>query len=351
MALKILHTADFHLKDYEDERWLALKKVCEIGKKEEIDLFLIAGDLFDKGVDAERLRPKIRELFSSFNFLFIILPGNHDMDCFKKGFDFGDNVKIISEGESLYERKEIRILGLPFRFTEEKEVLRALYNLNEKIDSNKKNILLYHGELLDLFFSNSDRESLYMPARLSYFKDLKIDYVLAGHFHSKFEVRKISNEKYFVYCGSPISITQKEKGQRKVNIFKVGEPPREYLIDTPYFEEKKIDISPLKHKNPVKEVKRAIEGLPPQAKLILTLSGFLDKKRIPFSERGLKEEIREILPPSCQFNFEVRDITEILESDLFKEFSSKLAQRDLPSEKKEEVFRLVVEAMAQTFYQ
>jgi len=44
--MKILHTADLHLKEYGDERWETLQKLIDIAKKEKIDLFVICGDLF-----------------------------------------------------------------------------------------------------------------------------------------------------------------------------------------------------------------------------------------------------------------------------------------------------------------
>ena len=32
--MKILHTADIHLREYEDDRWETLQKLIETGKKE-----------------------------------------------------------------------------------------------------------------------------------------------------------------------------------------------------------------------------------------------------------------------------------------------------------------------------
>ena len=62
--MRVLHTADIHLREYGDERWETLQKLIDIGKKEKIDIFVISGDLFDKGINAENLRPTIREIFS-----------------------------------------------------------------------------------------------------------------------------------------------------------------------------------------------------------------------------------------------------------------------------------------------
>ena len=80
--MRILHTADIHLQEYDDEKWQALHQLIKIGKKEQVDVFLISGDLFDKDINAESLRPKIRDLFSNNGFKVLIIPGNHDTASF-----------------------------------------------------------------------------------------------------------------------------------------------------------------------------------------------------------------------------------------------------------------------------
>lgn len=39
--MKILHTSDIHLKEFEDERWNTLVKLLKIGKEKSIDIFAI----------------------------------------------------------------------------------------------------------------------------------------------------------------------------------------------------------------------------------------------------------------------------------------------------------------------
>ena len=51
--VKILHTADIHLREYKDERWEALEELVEIGKRNKVAIVTICGDLFDKDIDAE----------------------------------------------------------------------------------------------------------------------------------------------------------------------------------------------------------------------------------------------------------------------------------------------------------
>jgi DNA repair exonuclease SbcCD nuclease subunit len=211
--MKILHTADLHIREYEDDRWKTLQKLIETGKKEKVEIFVISGDLFDKDVDAENLRPKIRNIFSKNGFKIVLLPGNHDCNSYKRGMYFGEDTTILSDLGTPFEWKDIRIWGMPFETIEGKNILIKLHSLANKLTPDKKNILLYHGELLDAFFSRRDfgeeGEERYMPAKLSYFKDLNIDYVLAGHFHFQPEARIILIIKGYIN-GKEMEISESE---------------------------------------------------------------------------------------------------------------------------------------------
>jgi DNA repair exonuclease SbcCD nuclease subunit len=301
------------------------------------------------------LRPKIREIFSNIPFKVLIIPGNHDSDSYKGGMYFGEDTTILSDLSSPFEYKDVRIWGIPFESMEGERILIKLRSLVGNLTADKKNILLYHGELLGVFFSRTDfgdeGEERYMPVKLSYFKDSKIDYVLAGHFHSKFNVWKLENGGYFVYPGSPISITKRETGQRKVNIFEVGKPPKEYPLDTPHFEELIIEFDPVKDKEPVEAVEKHLENLHPKARIILTLKGFVNGKAIEMNEIELRKQLYEVVKNKCDerdFHYEIRDIQTILEDDLFKTFMDKLEQTDYEEEKKKQMRDIAIRAMTES---
>lgn len=351
--MKLLHTADIHLREYGDERWKVLQKLIEIGKKEKITCFIISGDLFDSGIDAETLRPQMRDAFSNNGFKIFIIPGNHDKDSYRSDLYFGDDTVILND-PSPFEYDNVRIVGLPFEDIEGEEILNRLHSLKNKLTPDKKNILLYHGELLDAFFSRKDfgdeEEKRYMPVRLSYFDDLHIDYLLGGHFHSNFDVRRLKNGGYFVYPGSPVSITKREIGKRKVNIFEVGKPPKEYPLDTPHFEEITVTLDPFKATDPQKLVKMHFEKLHPQAKAILTVKGYINGKEI--SETELQNQIKKISKGRCveeDYSYLVRDIQIVLEDELFKGFMRKLEEYD--KEKKESMRAIAIEALMRTSYE
>ena len=348
--MRVLHTADIHLRKYEDDRWKTLQKLIEIGVDEEVEIFVVSGDLFDKGIDAETLRHNIREIFSNNFFKIIIVPGNHDSESYKSGLYFGEDAVILTDLNSPFEYKDVVIWGIPFEPIEGEKILNKLQSLADKLTPDKKNILLYHGELLDAFFSRRDfgdeGEERYMPVKISYFKDLEIDYILAGHFHSRFNFWRLENGGYFVYPGSPISITKRETGQRKANIFEVGEQPNAHPLNTPHFEEVVIEFDPFKDKKPIDIVEICFNSLHPEARIILTVKGFINGKAIGMNENELVEQIKNIVREKCdEVRYEFKDIQIILENDLFKIFIKKLERTDHEEEKKKQMRDTAIKAM------
>jgi DNA repair exonuclease SbcCD nuclease subunit len=351
--MKILHTADIHLREYGDDRWNTLRKLIELGKQENIEIFVISGDLFDRNIDAEGLRPDMREIFSGAGFKIVLALGNHDSDSYKSGMYFGEDAVILTDLHEPFEYKDLMIWVLPFEPIEGEKILSKLRLLASNLSKDKKNILLYHGELLDAFFSRKDfgdeGKGRYMPVRLSYFKELDVDYVLAGHFHSKFDTWKLENENggYFVYPGSPISITEREIGQRKVNIFEVGGPPREYLLNTPHFQEISIEFDPFTEGNPIEEVRKGLETVHPQASIILTIWGYIDGDKIGTTESELAKQIKGIIKDKAieSIHLGFSDMRVILADDLFKSFMEKLELGYYDEEKRKQMRDVAIKAM------
>lgn len=351
--MKILHSADIHLQKYKDERWESLHYLLQIGKKEKVKIFIISGDLFDRNLDAQNLRPHIRKIFSGNPFKVVIIPGNHDIQCFKIGMDFGQNAVVLNDIFTPLEYQGVRIWGIPFEPIKGEKLFQKLYIWGKKLNSEYKNILLFHGELLDTFYSRQDfgqeGEERYMPARLSYFHDLNLDYILSGHFHTRFEVKRLNKGGYFVYSGSPVSITQRELGQRKANLLEIGEAPVEYWLDTPHFQKIEVEFDPFKKEDPLQTVEESIKSLHPQAKLILKLSGFINSEQLGLTEKQLREKIEHMVKGRCvSLEPEFRDIRVILEEDLFINFEQKLHNLKLEETEKKHLRDLAIQAMMRT---
>jgi len=348
--MKILHTGDLHLRELEDRRWQALKSIISICNEESVNLLIIAGDLFDSSANAEDLRPHIRELFSSGSFDAVIIPGNHDYDSFKPGFYFGKNVKVLNDSdwrENILDYNSARLIGIPFAQLNAMDIFRRLKDLANYLAKDRTNILIYHGELLDAFFDREDfgpeETKRYMPVRLSSFEEISVDYVLAGHFHTKFDVWQIGEDGYFVYPGSPISITKRELGPRKVNLFVIGEPPSEYVLDTPHFIEVNIRLNPLEDADPADVIRQRLSDIKHSAMALLTIAGYIEK-----SEDELVNEIESLInlfPFDIEVEYEFRDITRVLQHPLFEMFQEELVHSGGSDEHVEQLREMAIQAM------
>lgn len=222
--MKILHTADLHLSNQKKQTVTALETILNLANELDVDLITISGDIFDSPEDADNLRPKLRTLLSNLDFPIISIPGNHDEDCYNDDLDFGSNFKIQTKRPlEVLQYDDVTIVAFPYVSKKNSELLSKLRKA--KIDGTK-NILLIHCTLdsgYSTFDMGNEGEGQYFPIKSSTLAELGYNYILAGHFHSNRTKKRLENGGYFVYPGSPCSITKKETGKRSV-----------FLLDTVY---------------------------------------------------------------------------------------------------------------------
>ncbi len=334
--MKILHTADVHLREPDDERWQALEEILEIAEQEQVNLLAISGDLFDTENIGEQLRPRISNLFSRRDFKILLIPGNHDKDVFGQGYYFGDSVHVFRTLEEPLDLEGTKVWGFPFTDLEGPELLGYLRTI-KKGNEQDYQVLLFHGELLDAFFQRKDFGDeggrRYLPVHLSYFEGLGLDYVLAGHFHSELRIWEIPGGGSFIYSGSPVSVTRRERGPRKVNLLQPGEGPVEIELKSRFFQQVPVEITPFQKEDPARLVADKLAALPGNALPLLEVKGFIDGNRIGKNEEQVITEIKNL---AAEYNaeensyIEIRDVGMILEEDLFKSFEEKLESIDHP---------------------
>lgn len=90
MSLKILHTSDIHLgmkfagypevqAELSEARFKTLEKLVNLANTEKCDLFIIAGDLFDRVSIAKKDIIRTSKILQEFQGrLVAVLPGNHE---------------------------------------------------------------------------------------------------------------------------------------------------------------------------------------------------------------------------------------------------------------------------------
>lgn len=351
--MRILHTADLHIREYNDTRWQTLQKIIQSGKSQKIDALVISGDLFESSADAHKQRPRMREIFAGTDFPVLIIPGNHDAEAYPEGAFLGEKVTVIRHLLSPVEIKGVFFWGLPYEELLEEEILEYLNFAGAKAKAGATHILLFHGELLDITGGwnqfGEEGSQRYMPVKLSYFQNLPWSYVLAGHFHSNFDVHEFRDDGYFVYPGSPVSITRAELGPRKVNLFEVGNPPQPQVVDSFYYEKLEIRLDPFQEEKPLFKISQKLQELPENAQLLLEISGYFNGRKLEMSEEELHRAINKLSGKRVELlKMEFRDIREILEDDLFKLFVEHLNKRSPGEAEKRRILTTALKALMET---
>jgi DNA repair exonuclease SbcCD nuclease subunit len=202
-SMKILHTADVHLKKDDEKRLGIFEWMLRRAVEMEVDCFAIAGDLFESDTDATQLRQTVRKMFESVKYSFLIIPGNHDAHSFGPDYDYGKNVvQLTKEPFHPIERDGMRICGVPYQ---EKKFSDCIRNIPKNVD-----ILIAHGTLYDQSFIFSvleDIETEYMPIYPAHLDGIA-RYVALGHLHSR-NIELKYGDTQVVYPGSPSALDAK----------------------------------------------------------------------------------------------------------------------------------------------
>jgi len=354
-GMRILHTADLHLRAAGDERWEALAAVLDQAESLDVDLVVISGDMFDKNVEAQRLKPALREVFAARPIPVVILPGNHDEKGLRAGDFFHERVTVLADRTRPIDFEDVRIVGIPFEDAGADRVLERLLEARRLLRDGVTNVLLFHGELLDLipepdaFGEDEGRD--YMPVRLSAFSQLGFEYVLAGHFHRNFDVRRFEGG-YFVYPGSPVSITRRETGRRHAVLVEIGQAPQPVALDTRHYEEVTVTLNPFDGRNPLDEIRARIESVHPKAVVRLSLEGFVNAESLGMTETAFGAEVQALVSGAHVADVEQRwrDVSEILEHELFRRFLARLEAGQLPDEERARVREMMMDALMETIH-
>lgn len=270
--MKILHTADWHLGKRLDrfsrleEQVLVMEEIVQIADEQNVDLILIAGDLFDNfnpGVEAVELFYKtLKRLSSNGKRPVIAISGNHDSpslidapdplarECgiilighpkatvqpFElEHFKISKSAEGFIEMELQHQNFPIRILHTPYAneirlkeyFGEDKEaelnnVLAEHWKKNADYfcDENGVNLLMTH-----LYINKKGAPILEEPEGEKPIKignadlvfsdiiPLQIQYTALGHLHGFQNIG--TDEKPVIYSSSPLCYSFSEAGQTK----------------------------------------------------------------------------------------------------------------------------------------
>lgn len=192
--LKILHTGDVHLDSAfsgldprhaeirRNELRTAFTSMMSYARTNDIDLILVAGDLFDSSyVTRETISLLIRE-FERFEKPVFISPGNHDpasSDSVWTKITFPSNVHIFGKSTlSSVELPDLSVTVYGFGFTENDLTTVPIENMHVANPENV-NLLVCHCDMLGT--KASAKSCPVTPEHLDAFG---ADYAALGHIHN-----------------------------------------------------------------------------------------------------------------------------------------------------------------------
>jgi len=204
--MKIIHCSDLHLdskmetnlnrekaRERKNEILITFEKMVEYAKQNDVEIIIIAGDLFDKKTVTAKAKKIVKNaILSNPEITFIYLKGNHDEAGFiDEDEEMPANLKTFnSTSWSKYEFKNITISGIEFGQTDNYEIYNSLF-----LEKNKTNIVVMHGQEAE-----TDVKDKAEIINLKALKNKNIDYLALGHIHS-FKQGKIDKRGVYCYSG------------------------------------------------------------------------------------------------------------------------------------------------------
>ena len=252
--IKVLHCADLHFdtpfkelsKEVSDvsknELLEVFKNIIDLSINENIEVLLIAGDVFDNlTVNKNTLFFISDQIKRIKNIKVFISPGNHDPyneKSFYSMINWPENVYIFKGDMEFKEVKELNLVvwGAGFRNSYENETL--LKNID--VDNDKINIMLLHGEITS---GNSNNE--YNPIYIKDIYESNIDYIALGHRHKFSGILKAGITTY-AYSGCPQGRGFDEAGEKGVivgEIYKGGTDLKFFPMYKRKYITREIDIT------------------------------------------------------------------------------------------------------------
>ena len=281
--MRILHTSDLHIgkrlmgKDRLAEQAEVLAEIAEICERENVELVLVAGDIFDTytpSAEAEALFYSAVKRIAGTARAVLLISGNHDDGVRLHAvapFSHEQGVYIVGnarepfstnstravrplrsgKGYAVFENatgERVYVGALPYpneaRFKEEKSelshTLRMQGWLEECMQENTDGlpaVLVAHLFVLGGKISQSEREIDLGGARAVPIECMPAcEYIALGHLHKKQHMGK----GHCYYSGSPLQYSFDESADKSVKVFDLDKTGVQNLVDIPLTSGKKL---------------------------------------------------------------------------------------------------------------
>ena len=279
LAMKILHSADWHL----DSPLLANRgdlgkyllsvpdKLAELVQLHRCDLVLLSGDLFDVQPTKETLKI-VKAAMGRMEVPVFIAPGNHDYCGVKSPWNteiFPKNVHIFTENviESVsVDDLDLTVYGAGYTAM---DCPGLLQNFRVK-EGSRYHVGVLHGDPMLL-------NSPYCPITAEQVRQSGLHYLALGHIHRRGSFRAGSTT--CAWPGCPMGRGYDEQGQKGVYLVTLEDRVRvEFIsLDMPQFHDLTVDVTG----DPVAALDAVLPGAGNGDYIRVTLTGEGDDLNIP----------------------------------------------------------------------
>lgn len=330
MSLKIFHTSDLHLgmkfsgypevqTALTEARFTTLKDLVDKANEQKCDLFVVAGDLFDRVyVDNKDIIRAAQILGDFHGNLVAVLPGNHDFvtmgsndlwNVFEE--NTGDNVKVLkgNNAENLEHYDIDAILyPAPCYAKHSKENCVGWIKENTIDEDVKYHIGIAHGSLEGV---SPDLDLNYYPMTHEELEDMELDIWLLGHTHIQYPNNPGTMDRVF-YSGTPEPDGFDCTHEGKAWIFELDDSKRIHSTTLStgeyYFLHEEISLEPSCDLEQL--IKNSLKGNYENVLLKLKLNGSLS-----IEEYEKLPQIYDILPNIFYPVVDDYDVAEMIDQD------------------------------------
>lgn len=199
--MKILHCADIHLGSKIESKFPGdksnvrksevlntFKKMVQYASENNINVIILAGDVFDKDNPAKKDKDAFYALIKRNPQIdFLYLNGNHDTEGSYVENDIANLKTFNKEDFTSYEYGNIVISGIELNESNAKSFYSKL-----SLNKDKINIVVLHGDACD----STGKDKI----KIDSLKNKNIDYLALGHIHS-YKIGKIDDRGYYAFPG------------------------------------------------------------------------------------------------------------------------------------------------------
>ena len=248
MGLKILHSADWHMgsafggfsaqqrRSLRQQQLALPGKIADVCRREDCDLVLLAGDIFD-GIPGQESVDAVKKALTDCAVPVFVSPGNHDFLGVGSPWAEGiwpENVHVFKGGMTSVALPELdcRVYGAGYSSMDCPPLLTHFCAQPRE----KYAVGVLHGDPVNV-------QSPYCPVSGAQIRESSLDYLALGHIHKSGNF--VQGSTLCGWPGCPMGRGWDETGEKGVYLVTLADSAdiRFVPLDTPVFRDMELDVT------------------------------------------------------------------------------------------------------------